>query len=119
MKEIKLRKKDIKPILEVTYPDYRGRKFSLTFQEHYYMSDYWYGGSRTYVKALKLENGQIKISSPEAEAQNPYNSKAHTAFDIPKNVALVEHTYFCGQDIGINIIVHPDSSLLPKLLPQN
>ena len=119
MDKINLRKNDIRPILDLTYPDYQGRKFSLTFQEHYYMSDYWDGDSRTYVKALKFENGQLKMSSPDAEAQNPLRPKAHTEFDIPKNVALVEHTYFCGQDIGINIIVHPDSSLLPKLLPQN
>ena len=47
----------------------------------------------------------------------------HTAWDNPlegKTVSInpetlvVEHTYFCGQDCGIRIYVHPDN--MPKLL---
>jgi len=116
--EIKLRKKDVADIVKATYPDYKGRQFELAFQERYYMSDYWSGGSRTYVTALKLENGQLGLSSPDVVAHNPFNQKAHSEFDIPKNVMLVERVFFCGKDLGIRIVVHPDSVFIPRLLPK-
>ncbi len=118
MEELKLRKRDVATIVEAAYPEYTGRKFSLVFKERYYMNDYWSGGSRTYVTALKLENGRLGLSSPDVAAQNPFNQKAHVEFDIPKNVMLVEHVFFCGKDLGIRIIIHPDSIFIPKLLPK-
>lgn len=117
MKDLKLNKKDIAEIVAAAYPEYRGRKFSLSFQKEYHMSDYWSEGSRTYVTAIKLENNHIQMSTPDAVALNPFKDQAHITFNIPKNAALVEHTYFCGKDLGIRIVVHPDTILIPKLIP--
>ena len=116
MEDIKLRKKDIAEIVAAAYPDYTGRKFKLTFQKHYYMSDYWSGGSRTYVTAFQLQEGDLRMSTPSEAVSNPFNKEAHTEFDIPKDVALVEHTYFCGHDLGIRVVVHPETILVAKLL---
>ena len=118
MEDIKLRKKDIAEIVAAAYPDYTGRKFKLTFQEHYHMSDYWSGGSRTYVTAFKLQEGNLKMAKPLEAASNPFIKDAHVKFDIPRDVALVEHVYFCGHDLGIRVVVHPETILIAKLLKE-
>lgn len=118
MEEVKLKRKDIPAIVAAAYPEYTGQKFRLAFKSTFRMSDYWDGGSRTYVTAVKLEDGKLMMSTPDAVAHNPFNKQAHITFDIPKNVALVEHIFFCGKDLGIRIVVHPDTILLPKLLPE-
>ena len=118
MEEIKLNKKDMAAIVAAAYPEYTGKKFRLAFKSTFRMSDYWDGGSRTYVTAVKLEDGQLQMSTPDAVAQNPFNKQAHVTFDIPKNVALVEHIYFHGKDLGIRVVVHPETILLSMLLTE-
>lgn len=116
MEDIKLRKKDIAEIVAAAYPEYKGRKFRLAFQEKYQMSDYWSGGTRTYVIALKMEYNSLLITTPDEATSNPLNKLAHIEFDIPRNIALVEHVYFCGHDLGIRVVVHPETILIAKLL---
>lgn len=116
MEDIKLRKKDIAEIVAAAYPDYRGRKFKLAFQKHYHMGDYWSGGSLTYVTAFLLQDGNLQMSTSSEITSNPFNKEARIEFEIPKDVALVEHVYFCRHDLGIRIVVHPKTILIAKLL---
>ncbi len=114
---MKLTHKEVEPVLRITYPEYRGRKFSLERKEKYHLQNYWDGGSRNYVVAVMCREG--KLVSTSADYFNPItDSRAHGSFEIPRNVVLVEHCIFCGKDLGITLIFHPESELLPKFLPQ-
>ena len=112
---MKLSKKQVKHILDITYPDYKGRKFNLMFKTNYQLENYWSGGTKSYIKAIN-NNGEVSLPSPATN--NPYNSIAHTSFEIPKDICLVEHSFFCGKDKGIRFIFHPDTILLPKLIKE-
>ena len=114
--KVKLSKDQVRNILKATYPEYRGRTFRLQTQETYQMENYWSGGSRTYVKGLVKDGESFKVLEPDGRASNPMNARAHAEFEIPKNVVMVEHVYFCGADLGIRLIVHPESELFPKLI---
>ncbi len=112
---IKLTKDQIRPILAVTFPDYRGKKFRLEYQDKYYPENYWDGGTRSYFKILeKDEMGKIKLLEPGRIFTNPFLGKANEVFEIKKNWAIVEHCIFCGKDVGIRIYVHPTTDLFPK-----
>jgi hypothetical protein len=93
----------VKKLAKVVYPEYNGRKFSAEIQSRYYPSDYWDGGSRNYMVAVDLKTG--KIMEPSADAKNPYNNLAHKEFNIPPGVGILEHSYFCGKDMGIRLYV--------------
>lgn len=110
----KLSKKQVKDIVNRTYPEYKGRKFYLDFRKQYTMQDYWSEGTRYYVKAIN-ENGEIGLPNPSSH--NPFNNIAHTSFEIPLDICLVEHAYI-GNNQSIRFIFHPDTNLLPKLLKE-
>ena len=93
----------VKKLAKVVYPDYNGRKFSAEVKNHYYPSDYWDGGSRDYMVAIDLKTG--RVVEPSSDAKNPYNALAHKDFDIPAGVGILEHSFFCGKDLGIRLYV--------------
>lgn len=112
---VKLSKADktVKAIIRATFPDWKGRKVRAIVATEYKMADHWGGGTRDFVKAYGLESGAA--SEPRVEAQNPMNAKAHATVAIPENVVLVEHSIFCGEDVGVTIYVNPANAA--KLLP--
>jgi hypothetical protein len=103
--------KQIKAILQATYPEWKGRKVRITTATEYQMSDYWSEGSRNYVQALAIATG---AAAANAVAGNPFKAGAHARIEIPSGVALVEHSIFCGKDGGITIYVRPED-LAPHL----
>jgi hypothetical protein len=105
--------KSIKQILAATYPEYKGRKISVSPATRYQLSDYWSEGSRNYAKAYNLATGTA--ASPEGAVHTPFNSAAHAEIRIPVGVLIVEHTIFCGHDCGITIYANPEN--LTKFLP--
>lgn len=105
MKTLKLKKSDCKEILTLTFPEYSGRKFKLSLQQNYYISDsYWDGGSRIYTKIINFVNNQIK-ELPEMKWEGK-------EFEITDNMLIVTHNYFCGSDCGITIICSPTSEFI-------
>lgn len=113
----KLRTSDhrVKELIQRTYPEYRGRKVKIVQRDTYHMSDYWSGGSRTYVVAVNLANMQVEHH--KGVSSNPFNDSAHDSFSIPDGVAMVEHVIFCGKDLGIRINVNANT--YPKMLPSH
>ena len=102
---LKLRKSDCKEIVGMTFPKYRGRKFKLSLEKKYYISDsYWDGGSRVYTKIINFNNNQIK-ELPEMKFEGK-------EFEITDNMLVVTRTYFCGKDCGITIICSPNSEFI-------
>lgn len=115
MEGIKLTKAQVRRILSITFPEYKGRKFSLRFGSKYYPQNYWDGGSKTFFKCLTSTPEGVKTAS---WGFNPMRRDAHDEFDIPVDGMIVEHIYFCGHDLGINIIVNPQSPFVPKMIKE-
>lgn len=107
-------KKNVKALVSAAFPEYKGRKVRIRSAASYQMSNFWDGGSRTYVVAVDLVTG--RVVEPIAASSNPFSGAANAAFEIPSGVALVEHSFFCGKDAGITIVVNPGTvaGLLPS-----
>lgn len=102
-----------KKIAKAVFPEYKGRKIRVVSRSSYTMANYWDGGSRSYVKAVNLETAAVV--SPDQVTECPFNPEASATFEIPANVALVEHSFFCGKDAGITIIVSKAAQGVPAL----
>lgn len=103
----------IKKIIEMTYPDWRGRKIKVKLATKYHPANYWDGGSRDYAKAIDLLTGEVVEMT--AAATNPYNQVAHREVQIPPHMIVVEHSIFLGKDAGIRIFINPESKLLEEV----
>ena len=93
----------VKHLAKAIYPDYNGRKFRIREQESYQPCNYWDGGSRTYCVAVDFKGSRIIM--PSHESQVPWNHQAHQSFIIPQGIGILEHTYFCGHDLGITLVL--------------
>jgi len=115
--------KDLKPstmdILKkmgrIAYPNYKGRKWALSFGTSYQMENYWDGGSKTYAMAINLSTGEV--SQPNQATNNPMNGAAHASFEIPPGFGIIEHCYFCGKDMGITLKIRPDETGVMGYVP--
>jgi len=97
------------------YPSYRGRKWSIGFQESYQMENYWDGGSRTYAVAIDLVTRQIK--KPSDLTTSPFNKEAGASFEIPPGIGIVENIIFCGVQFGIRLVIRPDETKVIGYMP--
>lgn len=119
---IALKPSEIRPIIDATFPEYRGPKASVRIQAtaEYSAADLgWQDGSKTEVKALR-QIGVDPDNNPEWEVIElclVWRSALVYGGVIPRGILLVEHVIFCGKDLGIRCVVSPDSVFLPKLLP--
>jgi len=111
---MRLRKNDVKELLNLTYPEYGGRKFFAVISKTYHLEDYWTDGTRRYAKFIKWQDNSWKVA--ENPFTNPFKSSAHQEFEIPEDVMIVENTIFCGHDLGIRFIMSPGSVYLPKFI---
>jgi hypothetical protein len=93
----------VKKLAKVVYPEYNGRKFSAEVKSKYYLSNYWDGGSRNYMVAIDLLTG--RIAEPSHGSTVPFNSIANTCIDIPPGIGILEHSFFCGKDMGVRLYV--------------
>ena len=100
---------EIRKILSMTFPDYRGRKFSIRpydpakpFQCH---NNYWDGGTKSYYVGVNIATGAV-VEIPKA---NPYVQAEGQKGFLAENIMIVEHSYFCGRDCGIIFHVHPNN----------
>lgn len=109
MNKIKLKKTDIRDVLKVSFPGYRGRKFHLRIASTAHLEGNWDGGSRTETVAVGIKEG--------VWAGMPMPKSHGTDLTIPDNIILVNHIWFCGSDLGIEILASPNCVFLPKVLP--
>lgn len=111
---MKVTRKEIAPLVDACYPDYKGRKFSVAAAKTYALTNYWDGGSRCYCVAYDLATGK-KADALNATA-NPFRSEAHGVIEIPVGIVIVERSIFMGKEAGVTIYVRPEN--LAKLLPR-
>jgi len=113
---MKLSRKQAKPILNASFPDYSGRKIKLVETDHVTLCDLnWGGGSRNYYCLLRASDGAAMHYEPAAPWAE-MNEGSRVA--LSPRVLVVEHSIFCGQDCGITIYAHPEAMarLKPMLL---
>ena len=117
--EIKLNKKDVKCILDKSFPDYTGRKFKLELLDkgrEIPTESYWDGGTRS---SYVIVSDELKCMGDSHQYSNMHPAKQYEL--SPRWIAndyqlLVEHSYFCGQDCGITIYATKTSTMIPKNL---
>jgi len=73
----------------------------------------WDGGSREYYKLIRLADGQATPFPNQSEA--PWGARKEILFNITPDFVVVEHSIFCGKDMGLTFYVHPSNAI--KLLP--
>ena len=115
----------VKRLAMRAFPEYRGRRFKLcilddTGDDKISVSlygGYWDGGSKSYYRFLRLDQTGKTLAMPTA---HPYfdkdNARAQEGAFLISGVALVEHSIFCGKDMGLTVTIHPRNAA--KLLPE-
>lgn len=96
--------KDLKLIGKTAFPNYKGRTYrheaggSCTF-----MDLNWGGGTRSTFRAVRLADMKVDQglgSAVPAPWANPFEGKT---VEIPTGYAIVEHSIFCGKDLGLRV----------------
>lgn len=102
----------VKAILQNTFPNYKGRKISVVIADTFIPDQSWSGGTRTLWKIFRLDG---KVYDPGRDySSGPFNPiEAFKPHQIPDGCVVVQHTIFCGKDIGITILTKK-VDLLPK-----
>jgi len=111
---MKTNEASVKAVAKKAYPDYTGRKFFLEAQKlPLDTRSYWDGGSRDYFTFVRLSDMAV---SQQVPAQSGYD-RPISGLDsvmLPEGFVCVRHSFFCGRDCGLTVIVNPDN--LAKLL---
>jgi hypothetical protein len=94
----------LKSLAKLAFPGYRGRKYRLEYREKLTTASYWSGGSRDTYCLIDLAT---RRPTPIAGI-NPIGFQGPTpTTQISPGQVLVEHTIFCGKDIGITFYLNP------------
>lgn len=108
---------DAKDVPQYLRGSYTGRQFKAIITDSITVpqdAGVWGGGSRDTYRFVELSTGR-SIASP-CQKTAPWDStRQEFNAPLPPGIAMVEHTMFCGKDLGLTFYVHPDSAA--KLLP--
>ena len=95
---------------------YSGKAFKARVCETVTIPSYagnWSGGSRDTYKAIDFETGNDVAVSDNVSA--PWDKRSDRTVTLSPRFCVVEHTIFCGKDLGLTFYVHPETAV--KLLP--
>ena len=114
MSTIYLAPLDVPDVFKRAFPDYRGRTYAVEAAECVrFDCNYWDGGTKYTYRGVDIATGQA--FNPECqEYDNPFTHPEVPTVVLAPGKAVVCHRVFCGKDMGIKILVHPDN--LRKLL---
>ena len=99
-------------LMKSAFPEYKGRKYFVEvcdreFETH----SYWYGGSKYSYVFVRADGGRMAVDSMAAPwVQYKENRKAK----LVPGLACVRYTYFCGHDLGLTLMLHPED--MPKMI---
>lgn len=97
-------------IARATFPAYAGKSFKIVARERVTISDLnWSGGTRSEYAAATLDGrklGDMAVFNAAAPWDNRAEGKN---VEIPPGACVVEHSQFCGRDMGLTIYVRPDA----------
>ena len=103
----------VKEICNAAFPSYNGRMYKLRTQETIDVRSYWDGGSRDYYTFVRLSD----MSAVAIPQQSAFDKQIPGADNVKlaDGIACVQHTIFCGKDMGLTIIVNP-ATLNPTMI---
>lgn len=101
--EVKAKKSEVRKFLDATFPEYRGRTFSVRFTDTFTFHDTNWGGGSKNDYVLVTIDGQVKNVVPGVPWDNAIEGKTTV---IPPSGMIVEHTIFCGHDLGIRFYLN-------------
>jgi hypothetical protein len=118
----------VRKIANVAFPNYTGKAFKLQSAETVDVRSYWDGGSRDYYAFVQLtgEGDSVTVKrGMEVPQQSMFDKQIAGAdsvkLDSVPGLVCVRHTYFCGKDMGITIMLHPSmmsQAFLPPAAPE-
>lgn len=96
---------------------YSGNKFKVSICEKVTIpshSGLWDGGSRDQYFLVKPSTGAAMIGSSDSSPWDP--SRKDKEVILNSDVVVIEHSIFCGKDMGLTIYAHPQviAPYLPK-----
>ena len=91
--------------------EYKGRKFQMEAMQQVSCNSHWEGGSRSYYARVNLQDATFEVYG---QSGTMFDRTPIPVVTLDEKTAVIEHSIFCGKDMGIRIIVHP--SIMPKLL---
>jgi hypothetical protein len=97
--------------------EYTGKQFKAIVTDSItvpHQAGVWDGGSRETYHFVELSTG-CSVPSPYQRTAPWDTQRQEFHAPLPPGVAMVEHSIFCGKDMGLTFYVHPDSAA--KLLP--
>ncbi len=107
---MRVRKDAIRPLLNVSFPDYKGRTYHVIFTDSVTISNtYWSGGTRSWWVAIQMEGGNTSRVPSLAPWDNPIEGER---IELDENTVIAEHSHFCGKDMGITFYAHPSRKKL-------
>lgn len=111
---MKCKKADVWAVAGRAFPEYRGRSFRVSIAGVVTLHDLnWGGGTRNVYKAVPLTREGAANGLPTF---SPWNNPAEgKTLEIPAGWAVVEHTVFCGTDLGLT--VHVGTGDMARVLP--
>lgn len=109
MKITKKSHPEIYKLAKHVYPDYKGRKVYLSYEDSIDtgFNANWSGGSRTYYKFVRLDNGST-LTPPEFA---PWKRPENEVVNIPQGAACVTHSFCQGHDCGVSVILPKQTAL--------
>lgn len=115
MSYVTVNAKEVKEIIQATFPGYKKHKAVIVPGEKVTFYDLnWSGGTRNEYRACTIDGRPLdnayNMSAP-APWNNPFEGKE---IAIPENMVVVQGGHFCGKTSTLFIHVHPAN--MPKLL---
>ena len=101
-------------LMNSAFPDYRGNKYKVRVQTTVNVQSSWSGGSRDYYAFVNLADGRATNPVP-AQSQFDRPISGADCVTLPDGIGCVEHSIFCGKDMGLTLIVAPSNG--PRFLP--
>ena len=97
-------------LMRSAYPGYSGRKFQVrTVEGTVNLQSSWQGGSRNFYILIDLDTSQTSPVMP-AQSQFDVPVKGLDKVTLPPNAGVVEHSIFCGEDMGLTLVIGPNNA---------
>lgn len=111
MKITKTSHPQIVKIARHAFPMYTGRKFRLEYVARLDCSNesgaMGGGGTQSDYRFVRLDNGAMLTVSPVGLGESWTGRTA----EMMEGLAAVEHSYFCGQDMGLTVYLKPQLAI--------
>ncbi len=112
---IRLKTKEVRHIVDATFPDYRRKEVVVDARESVTFHDLnWSGGSKSEYRACAIDGAsndrRLDMGRP-APWNNPYEG---LTVNIPEDCIIVQGGYFCGKVSMLRLYVNPIN--MPKFI---